>query len=208
MGKFEEKCIFCNIAIGKIPAKKVYEDEKIVGFLDINPANPGHILLIPKEHFIMLPLVPDEILGRMFAIAKKISLIMFKLLGSKGTSFFVANGAAAGQKAPHAILHIIPRYDDDGLNLSPKTVKIDDDTLSKLKSLIAVSLAEQVDTTYVVATKSVEEKKLARAEVNVNKSSASVPDENEKEYKTTKAEAEDTTTEKETKPKSLDDIAS
>jgi len=120
----EQNCIFCHIVSGKVPSKKVYEDSGVMAFLDINPANPGHVLLIPKNHQAILPQISDEDVGHMFKISKRISNSLLKSLQVKGTNIFVANGAVAGQKAPHFMIHIIPRYDEDGLNFIPPETKI------------------------------------------------------------------------------------
>jgi len=114
----QKNCIFCHIVSGKVPSKKVYEDETCIGILDINPASLGHILLIPKTHYVIMPQVPEADLGHMFKVAKNLSGKLLSLLKAKGTNIFVANGAVAGQKAPHFMIHIIPRNDDDGLDLT------------------------------------------------------------------------------------------
>ncbi len=154
MADYEEKCIFCNIALGKVESKKIYEDDKIIGFLDINPANPGHVLLIPKKHAMMFPMMEEELVGYLFAMAKKISLIMLKVLSSKGSTFLVANGVAAGQKAPHAILHIIPRYEGDKVGLVPPTQELDTATVNKLKTALIVGMKKVFDEENIVESES------------------------------------------------------
>ncbi len=112
----KKNCIFCQIAEKKIPSKIVYEDEKIICVLDIQPSNIGHTIIIPKEHYQILPQIPDSIVKHMFKIAKHIShsiLKSFSNEGINGTNIFLANGHIAGQKAPHLIMHIIPRTDND-----------------------------------------------------------------------------------------------
>lgn len=133
----KENCVFCMIMGGKIPAKKVYEDDKVVAILDINPAAPGHVLLLPKEHYMIMPQVPDDILGYMFIIAKQLSASVRKAMGVPATNIFIANGAPAGQKAPHFMIHIIPRQKEDGIPLSEipeKAVNIDD--LRSIKTIM------------------------------------------------------------------------
>jgi histidine triad (HIT) family protein len=120
-----KNCVFCQIASGKIPSKKVYEDEKCIAVLDISPANLGHMLLLPKEHYSVMPQLPDLLTGHLFRIAKKLSQAALKAFKLRGTTIFVANGMAAGQKAPHVLIHIIPRAFDDGINLALPTVKVD-----------------------------------------------------------------------------------
>ena len=112
----KQNCVFCHIVTGKVQSKKVFEDDKVVAILDINPANPGHVLLLPKEHYSIMPLVPENVLGHMFMVAKAISSACLKALQVQGTNIFVANGAIAGQKAPHFMIHIIPRKEKDGLD--------------------------------------------------------------------------------------------
>lgn len=116
----KQNCIFCHIIKGDTPSKKVYEDDKVLGILDINPANPGHILLLPKEHYAILPQMPDEIVKYMGMISKQLSRSLIKALKLDGTTIFIANGGVAGQKAQHFMLHIIPRKEGDGIGLEIK----------------------------------------------------------------------------------------
>jgi histidine triad (HIT) family protein len=123
----KRNCIFCQIATGKIPGRKVYEDEKCIAVLDISPANLGHMLLFPKEHYSVMPQLPDELTGHLFSVAKKLSQSALKAFKVRGTTIFVANGIAAGQKAPHVLIHIIPRAFEDGIDLSlPQNAKEED----------------------------------------------------------------------------------
>jgi histidine triad (HIT) family protein len=133
----KQNCIFCKIIKGEIPSQKIYSDEKILAILDINPANEGHCLILPKDHYQILPQVPKELISHMFIVAKKLSRSVLKSLGVKGTSFFVANGAIAGQKAPHFMVHVIPRIPSDGLFNLPKNNFEDkelDNAYTKLRS--------------------------------------------------------------------------
>lgn len=111
----KQQCIFCQIISGKIPSKKVYDDEHCIIVMDINPATRGHCLLLPKQHFAIMPQIPEKILDHMFIVAKAISKVLLKSMRAEGTNIFVANGAAAGQRAPHFMIHIIPRKEDDGI---------------------------------------------------------------------------------------------
>jgi len=114
--EFQKKqCIFCQIISGKVSAKKIYEDEKVIGILDINPGNPGHVLLMPKEHYMIMPQLLEEELKHIFIVAKKISHVLLKALDVRGTNIIIANGPAAGQRAQHFMIHIIPRKEGDGI---------------------------------------------------------------------------------------------
>ncbi len=112
-----QNCVFCQIAGGKVPAKMVYSDNESIALLDINPAAKGHMLLMPKEHYSVMPQLPENLAEHLFMVCKGLSQAALKALHCKGTTIFVANGIAAGQKAPHFMVHIIPRNDGDGLSL-------------------------------------------------------------------------------------------
>ena len=117
--EFQKKqCIFCQIVSGKVQSRKIYEDEKAFAILDINPANPGHILLLTKEHYSIMPQVPDDELAHVFMAAKSLSNSMLRSIDAHGTNIIVANGIAAGQRAQHFMVHIIPRKENDGVNFA------------------------------------------------------------------------------------------
>ena len=108
-------CIFCKIVEGSAPASKVYEDDLCLAFMDIQPVNPGHLLVIPKAHFTDLTDLPAETGGHLFQVAQLIALSLPKTnVKNEGVDFFLANGAAAGQEVFHVHLHVIPRYAGDG----------------------------------------------------------------------------------------------
>lgn len=110
-------CIFCKIVAGEIPANKVFEDDKVLAFLDIKPVNPGHVLVIPKTHAEFLTDVDDNDLCQMIKITKKIDKSLRGGLDAQGVNLFYADGAVAGQEISHAHIHIIPRYKGDGFGL-------------------------------------------------------------------------------------------
>ena len=115
--EFQKKqCIFCQIIVGKIQSRKAYEDEKAIALFDINPANPGHILLLTKEHYSIMPQVPDDEVAHVFMVAKALSNAMLRSIDAQGTNIIAANGIAAGQRAQHFMVHIIPRKENDGIN--------------------------------------------------------------------------------------------
>ena len=114
----KENCVFCHIVSGKVASKKVYEDPQCIVVLDINPANPGHLLLIPKEHVVVMPQLSEECVRHLGMMTKSLSNSLIRALKVQGTSTFVANGSVAGQRAPHFMIHVIPRVDGDGVPLS------------------------------------------------------------------------------------------
>lgn len=111
----KQNCIFCQIISSKIPSNKVYEDSIFLAILDINPANSGHILLLTKEHYAIMPQMPDDVVRKMGIVLRNLSNAIIKGLKVEGTSLFIANGPAAGQRANHFMAHIIPRLPGDGL---------------------------------------------------------------------------------------------
>jgi len=115
--KYDPNCIFCKIVKGEIPAAKVYENHKYLAFLDIGPVNPGHTLVIPKEHYEDLISTPDEILDGMLNDAKKIAKAILKAVNSDGFNLVINNGKVSGQLVPHLHIHIMPRFPNDGHHL-------------------------------------------------------------------------------------------
>ncbi|MEM2916687.1 MAG: HIT domain-containing protein [Candidatus Woesearchaeota archaeon] len=113
-----QQCIFCHIAAGRVASRKIYEDDKVVAVLDINPANPGHTLIIPKEHYVIMPQIPEDVMQHIGMIAKGISHAQLRALKAQGTNIFVANGVTAGQRAQHFMMHVIPRMENDGVGLT------------------------------------------------------------------------------------------
>lgn len=128
----KQQCLFCQISEGKIPGKKIYEDDKVMAVLDINPASRGHTLVFLKEHYQVLAQAPDNLVGYLFKVVNKLSSKIFEVLHPGGTNIFVANGQLAGQNAPHAIVHIIPRYENDKIPLAWNPTKVEEAELNKL----------------------------------------------------------------------------
>ncbi|HLC80652.1 MAG TPA: HIT domain-containing protein [Candidatus Nanoarchaeia archaeon] len=132
----KRNCVFCSIVLGHIPAKKVYEDNHCLAVLEINPAAPGHILLLPKEHHAIMPQIPEEEIGHLFMAAKHLSHALLRGLKCGGVNLFVANGAVAGQKFQHFVIHIIPRKEGDGIKLELPQREIPEDILSKINEVV------------------------------------------------------------------------
>lgn len=113
----EETCIFCLIAKGKIPCAKVYEDDRILAFLDLSPVHPGHTLVIPKEHYKDMLHVPCELGPAIFSALKKVGSAVMSATGASGFNIMQNNGSSAGQAVFHIHWHIIPRFDGDNLSM-------------------------------------------------------------------------------------------
>ena len=114
------ECIFCKIIKGEIPSNKVYEDEKVLAFLDIGPVNKGHTLVIPKKHAMNIFDIEQEDLNAVSEIVRKIAPAVKKAVNADGLNIMSSNGKAAGQLVMHSHIHIIPRFKDDGLKHWPQ----------------------------------------------------------------------------------------
>ncbi|KKS40592.1 MAG: Histidine triad (HIT) protein [Candidatus Kuenenbacteria bacterium GW2011_GWA2_42_15] len=102
------ECVFCKIIKGEIPAAKIYEDEKIFAFLDINPVNAGHTLVVPKEHYQWLDDTPDELLVEVVLTAKR---LLTAIRAAIAADYVAVN--VIGVDVPHFHVHLIPRYFSD-----------------------------------------------------------------------------------------------
>lgn len=131
-----EDCIFCKIISGKIPAAKVYEDDNVLCFLDIMPANKGHTLIIPKKHYETLLDIPEEDLGYLLVASKKIARALSSSVGNGSYNIVMNNGKLAGQIVPHAHVHVIPRFKGDRLRLNWPTKKYSDSELEEYREKI------------------------------------------------------------------------
>lgn len=108
-------CIFCKIVSGEIPTEqKVYQDNKVIAFLDIHPARKGHTLVIPREHHVNIYEIPDDALCDMMRAVKLLSVAVKKALGAQGIRVAMNNDSAAGQIIFHAHVHIVPEDGRDG----------------------------------------------------------------------------------------------
>ena len=112
-------CLFCKIIEGNIPSSKVYEDMHVVAFLDINPVHPGHTLVVPKHHSVNLFDMPEADIAAVFSAAKKIAQAVKDATGAGGINMNMNNDKVAGQVVFHSHIHVVPRFDNDGLRLWP-----------------------------------------------------------------------------------------
>ena len=111
-------CIFCKIINGEIPCYKVYEDEKVLAFLDISQASKGHTLIVPKIHFANMLECDEETVAYMYKIANKLGNQIINSLGAKGMNILTNINEVAGQTVKHFHIHLLPRYnDEDGVKI-------------------------------------------------------------------------------------------
>lgn len=145
----KQQCIFCHIISKRVQSKIVYEDEKVTAVLDINPANPGHVLLLPKEHYSVMPQMPDDLVAYMGTIAKQLSHAMLRAVGADSTTILAANGLAAGQRASHFMMHIIPRKEGDNVGISLPPGEMSEEQLRQTQRLLAPLVAKAFGKEYV-----------------------------------------------------------
>lgn len=108
-------CLFCSIAAGDIPSAKVYDDDRVFAFLDINPLRRGHTLVVPKAHAERLEQADPEDAGALLKAAQKLGKTLADLTGDPDATLAINNGPGAGQEVGHVHLHIVPRASDDGV---------------------------------------------------------------------------------------------
>jgi len=112
------KCVFCEILAGKLPSSQIYRDELCTAFLDIQPVNPGHLLIVPNSHAAFLSELEEETGAQMFRIAHRLAQALRKSgVRCEGVNFFLADGEAAMQEVFHVHLHVFPRHSGDGFGL-------------------------------------------------------------------------------------------
>ena len=114
----DAECLFCKIIAGEIPCFKLFENDETLAFMDINPANEGHALVIPKEHSRDVYTVSDAAIAATVATAKKIAAAIDKTLNPDGLNLLQCNGPAAAQSVFHFHMHVLPRRKGDELKLN------------------------------------------------------------------------------------------
>lgn len=127
------RCVFCEMVAGKVLASSVYDDDQALAFMDIRPAIPGHLLVVPKRHAMCLAELDEETGGHLFRTGMRLAAALRdSSLCCEGINFFLTDGAAAGQEIFHAHLHVIPRFTGDGFRfdaawpMQPSRPELDD----------------------------------------------------------------------------------
>ena len=113
-----DQCVFCEILRGNEPASFTYEDDTVVAFMDVQPITKGHMLVVPREHSVLMADVNETVAMRTFRVARKLSSVARSTLGATGVNLFVADGETAFQDVPQFHVHVIPRYANDGFGLT------------------------------------------------------------------------------------------
>lgn len=107
-------CIFCKIIAGDMPSHTIYEDDDVVAFMDINPVNPGHVLIVPKEHAENFLKSSQDTMCKLMSVATSITPAILEAVEADSCNFTTNCGRSAGQVVFHTHFHIIPRFPTDG----------------------------------------------------------------------------------------------
>ncbi|HSU72401.1 MAG TPA: HIT family protein [Candidatus Binatia bacterium] len=122
-------CKLCDL----LKEAPLYDDGEVTAVVSETPAAPGHLIVAPKTHHVILEQVPDWVMGKLFTVANKLSIALFEGLGAQGTNLLIQNGAAAGQGAPHVSVNIVPRQENDGLNLLWQPRQLSEEEMSTVE---------------------------------------------------------------------------
>ncbi len=135
-------CVFCRIVDGEIPCVKLYENDRAISFMDINPLTRGHLLVIPKKHFENILDVDENTYSVLAATIHRMSKAVRRALNPDGMNVLQLNGEAANQVVPHLHMHLIPRWYGDGILTSkwepvPGDIKAIQETADRIRERLA-----------------------------------------------------------------------
>lgn len=139
-------CIFCEIIAKKVQPKTVYEDEQAVAVLPDEPAVAGHIIVITKKHIPIFEEMDDALTNHIFEVANKVSIALFESVGAQGTNILVQNGIPAGQEVAHACINVLPRKENDSLNLEWQVKQLSDDEMSTVEQTLRDGIEQLTQT--------------------------------------------------------------
>lgn len=106
-------CVFCRVVAGEIPGSVVYEDGRVIAFLDLHPVHDGHTLVVPRIHHVDLRSCPPDLAAHLFAVGARLAPAIVAVTGADGFNIWTAAGRAAGQTVFHLHLHVLPRFAGD-----------------------------------------------------------------------------------------------
>lgn len=138
-------CVFCAIIAGRAEASLVHADDAVLAFMDIRPVNPGHILVVPRDHVASLAELPDSAGAQIWRIGQRIvRALRHSGLRADGVNLWLADGVAAGQEVFHVHLHVVPRYQGDGFRLEVDWQHPDRAELDTNAALVGRALADSL----------------------------------------------------------------
>jgi histidine triad (HIT) family protein len=145
MNKVAGHCIFCDLVHGAAEVSICYEDADAIAFMDIQPVNPGHVLVVPRDHYESMLDIPQALGSHLFDVAMRLAPIIRRLSGSDDMNLVVNSGEAAGQNVFHYHVHLIPRMHDDGFDVPlpfPGSVMPDRTMLDAMAARIIAQLRD------------------------------------------------------------------
>lgn len=134
------ECVFCKIVKGELPSYRVYEDERCIAFLDINPISRGHTLVVPKEHVESFSQATGEIAEAVSRAALRVARAIKQALKPEGINYFINEGSIAGQVVMHLHLHIVPRYSKGEVEFKISKVELSQEEMEIIKEEISRAL--------------------------------------------------------------------
>jgi histidine triad (HIT) family protein len=138
-------CVFCGISSGEVQASKVYEDSTCMAFFEINPACPGHLVVIPKKHYEDLVSIPAEEFLNVWSVVRFLSEIVDEHVKPKGYNVLLNVGKVKNQQSKHLAVHVLPLKGKEEIVVGWKPQKLDETDAKALAGKIAVKLQERVD---------------------------------------------------------------
>ena len=129
-----DNCIFCKIIAGEIPSAVIFEDEEFKAILDRFPGNIGHVLVLPKKHYSNIFDIDEDVAGGLFRLATKIAKNMKEVLGFEAMNVVQNNGSLAGQTVHHFHLHLIPRYENDKVQIKWEQLDLTDEQIAEIQN--------------------------------------------------------------------------
>jgi len=159
------ECEYCDILSGNSKIPLIYDDDAVVVVVKDMVYTPGQITIFPRNHFTILEQVPDEIVSRCMLVADKVSRAVFEVFQAEGTNILIQNGLGAGQIVPHFSIEVIPRIENDNLNLRWDTKPLPEDEMETTVMTLEKTLQEMDQE--ILAGKAAGEKPiLEKSEVN------------------------------------------
>lgn len=138
-------CEFCDVVAHEAPADEVHRDEEAVAFLDVHPVVAGHTLVAPTVHREGLPDVADPEVAAVFGVVRDVAAAQRAALDADGVSIFQSSGAAAGQDVFHVHVHVIPRFEDDGICFAPSRSTLSEAETAEVVAALQGALGAAID---------------------------------------------------------------
>ena len=129
-------CLFCKILRGTLPAAQVLQTDRVIAFLDIQPVNPGHVLLVPRDHHATLSDLPDELAAHAGSLLPRLCRAVRAATGAEALNVIVNHGRQAGQTIDHVHWHVIPRHADDAVRWPWPHARYAGDELNQMRARI------------------------------------------------------------------------